>query len=673
MQNFKQTGFGVLLASTVIMGCSQVPPLLPQSDAPPPDASSLQGSATQTQLPQRDFSYEGARYHLQAVNTGHLINPIMGDNIINLVGYKVGTTLKVDQLRPDALTGVLTLVGSATGVVDATGKMSVNAAAGRAAALCMAPFTPTLQPGDVIQVTEGTVIENTTVAAISVQKIVQVDASTVAVKGNATNGAGIPLPFVQMEARIVSFNKVPFSNGKTVLRAPAAKSLDGVFTYDTNPTHPGDFTATFTGLSPTDISRMLSNVGLQAQGLWLGVTVPPTEETIITNPPKFAVGCAAPATNAVLSSVPTSLNAATVLAPLVLNGQADPDVVSVAVSLGGGVIHNVTLPPTIGGKIWSVTIPAAELAALPDGTIAATANFTTAGGNTFAGLPLTIGKNTLASTVTALPAGGTFNTPQTVTLSSTDPSAKIFFTTDGTVPTIASRVYNGTPIPISQTTFLRYFALGATGNVTPVATQTYTFLPITLNVKAAPTGGTFNVAQAVTLSASDPKAKIFYTTDGSVPTAAASLYTGVPIPIGATMLLKYVAINAIGLTSAVGVQTYTIAIGVPLPPPIVTPPAPPPVVTPPGVFVPKPAPFVTPSAAGAGVLTLQVGQTVHLLATNVPGSKVFYTTNGSTPTTASNLAVGPVSLPVGNVTLQFFAVSPAGAQSAVQTKFYKQL
>ncbi|HKO25459.1 MAG TPA: chitobiase/beta-hexosaminidase C-terminal domain-containing protein, partial [Chloroflexota bacterium] len=76
-------------------------------------------------------------------------------------------------------------------------------------------------------------------------------------------------------------------------------------------------------------------------------------------------------------------------------------------------------------------------------------------------------------------------------------------------------------------------------------------------VTASPSGGLFNTAQAVRLTASDPGATIFFTTDGTTPTTASTKYTGTPIDITATTTLKYMA-EAQGNQSPVGAQTYTI-------------------------------------------------------------------------------------------------------------------
>ena len=80
-------------------------------------------------------------------------------------------------------------------------------------------------------------------------------------------------------------------------------------------------------------------------------------------------------------------------------------------------------------------------------------------------------------TTTASPAGGVYNSAQAVTLSCTDGTGsgygQIYYTTDGTTPTTSSPVYSS-PITISVTTTLKFFARDLAGNNEAVKTQAYT-------------------------------------------------------------------------------------------------------------------------------------------------------------------------------------------------------
>lgn len=83
----------------------------------------------------------------------------------------------------------------------------------------------------------------------------------------------------------------------------------------------------------------------------------------------------------------------------------------------------------------------------------------------------------IAPTTTAAPAGGTYTSVQSVTLSCDDGSGSgcnnIYYTTDGSTPTTSSFVYSSA-INISTTTTLKFFARDAAGNQESIKTELYT-------------------------------------------------------------------------------------------------------------------------------------------------------------------------------------------------------
>ncbi|HNX36878.1 MAG TPA: chitobiase/beta-hexosaminidase C-terminal domain-containing protein [Candidatus Cloacimonadota bacterium] len=100
------------------------------------------------------------------------------------------------------------------------------------------------------------------------------------------------------------------------------------------------------------------------------------------------------------------------------------------------------------------------------------------------------GNNT--ATPTFDPAGGTFSAPVNVTISCTTPAAVIYYTTDGTTPTISSTVYT-TPVNISATTTLKAMAKAPAMDPSYVATAAYTFPVIVQSLTAlrnSPADGT---------------------------------------------------------------------------------------------------------------------------------------------------------------------------------------
>jgi hypothetical protein len=87
----------------------------------------------------------------------------------------------------------------------------------------------------------------------------------------------------------------------------------------------------------------------------------------------------------------------------------------------------------------------------------------------------------------AVPAGGTFNAPQNVTLTANE-AATIYYTTDGTEPTTASSVYSG-PLLMTSMTILKYYAQDAAENRETPQAQTYIFsYPVTVTLEGSGEG-----------------------------------------------------------------------------------------------------------------------------------------------------------------------------------------
>jgi hypothetical protein len=97
---------------------------------------------------------------------------------------------------------------------------------------------------------------------------------------------------------------------------------------------------------------------------------------------------------------------------------------------------------------------------------------------------------TMPPATTASPAGGAYSSTQNVTLSNTDPYADIFYTTDGSDPTIFGKPYSDA-IPVSSTTTLRYYAQNHTVGLARAANQSTTYTIATPPVVSGflPNGG----------------------------------------------------------------------------------------------------------------------------------------------------------------------------------------
>ncbi|MGA2094785.1 MAG: chitobiase/beta-hexosaminidase C-terminal domain-containing protein [Candidatus Acidiferrum sp.] len=153
----------------------------------------------------------------------------------------------------------------------------------------------------------------------------------------------------------------------------------------------------------------------------------------------------------------------------------------------------------------------------------------------------------------------------------------------------------------------------------------------------SPAPGTYGTPQSVTISDATAGATIYYTTDGTTPTAASALYT-VPITVSSTETIEAIAVANGCSNSAVASALYTIA------PPAATP-----------TFSP---------AAG----TYTSVQTVTISDATV-GATIYYTTNGTTPTTASAVFKAPITVS-STETIEAMAAASGFANSAVASAAY---
>ena len=162
-------------------------------------------------------------------------------------------------------------------------------------------------------------------------------------------------------------------------------------------------------------------------------------------------------------------------------------------------------------------------------------------------------------------------------------------------------------------------------------------------VTANPPGKVYKAAQSVTLNASDnidSLPVVYYTTDGTDPTTTSPTYTG-PISITNTTTLKFMAVDDAGNQAVIQTENYTID---------------------------NVAPAVTTSPDG-GLYDHELD--VVLSATDDVDTDpiIYYTTDGSIPTTNSTLYTASVHI-TDKTILKFIAVDDAGNQAAVKTRVY---
>jgi len=161
-------------------------------------------------------------------------------------------------------------------------------------------------------------------------------------------------------------------------------------------------------------------------------------------------------------------------------------------------------------------------------------------------------------------ASGSYGTAQTVALSTSTSGASIYYTLDGTVPTISSTLYAG-PITISSSTTLRTIAVKA-GLSNSISVTHYYTIGAAKPESAVATRLIDNIYESavqVQLSTATSGASIRYTLDGSLPTSSSALYTG-PITIESSATLRAIAVKSGGPDSEMLVETYRIRTNDPL-------------------------------------------------------------------------------------------------------------
>ena len=131
-------------------------------------------------------------------------------------------------------------------------------------------------------------------------------------------------------------------------------------------------------------------------------------------------------------------------------------------------------------------------------------------------------------------AGGTYSTPQTITISTATKDAAIYYTLDGNPPNRGSVRYT-TPVTISTTATLKAIAIADGYEDSSVNTATYTIEKQVASAPlVSPSGGTFSAAQLVSISSMESNGKVFYTTNGTLPTTLNGTLYVAPFTIGTT-------------------------------------------------------------------------------------------------------------------------------------------
>ena len=256
-----------------------------------------------------------------------------------------------------------------------------------------------------------------------------------------------------------------------------------------------------------------------------------------------------------------------------------------------------------------------------------------------------------AETPVFSPNGGTFTEAQTVTISSATEGASIYYTTDGSQPDTSSTPYRQ-PVTVNETTTIKAIAVKADMNNSTVASATFTInkgasdqMQKVSNPVISPNGGIYTQAQKVSIISETADARIYYTVDGAVPTDKSTLYSE-EITIDKTTTIKAIAIKE-GMTDSDVVEAgFTIEKG----------------------DSPQEVKVVADPAISPNGGTYDKAQNITITS-DTSGAKIYYTTDGSTPTEKSNLYSKPFVVSKDTV-IKAIAVKDGMTNSKVTTINY---
>ncbi|HRG49247.1 MAG TPA: chitobiase/beta-hexosaminidase C-terminal domain-containing protein, partial [Leptospiraceae bacterium] len=161
----------------------------------------------------------------------------------------------------------------------------------------------------------------------------------------------------------------------------------------------------------------------------------------------------------------------------------------------------------------------------------------------------------------------------------------------------------------------------------------------------SPEAGVYNSDQSISIISATQGATIYYTLDGSNPTTTSTSYTG-SISIagqGTTKTIKAISVKAGMTNSSVATALYTInynAVSMP-------------------AFSPVAGSYSTPQ---------------NITMTTTTGATIYYTTDGTTPTTSSTLYTTPIHIwSLAGKTIKAYAVKTGSTDSSVLSKVYSYL
>ena len=219
---------------------------------------------------------------------------------------------------------------------------------------------------------------------------------------------------------------------------------------------------------------------------------------------------------------------------------------------------------------------------------------------------------------------------QQVSITSTTSGATIYYTLDGTAPTVSSTKYTASFKLITSKT-VKAIAIKTGMLDSAIATKSVIQVVAPVITSSGVAGG-----QQVSITSTTSGATIYYTLDGTAPTVSSTKYTA-SFKLTTSKTVKAIAIKTGMLDSAVGSKSVTVS----------------------KVATPVISPSTT-SFSGTVSVTISC---------STSGALIYYTINGSNPTTTSTLYRSPFTINA-TTTVKTMAVKSGMVNSAIASKQY---
>jgi sugar lactone lactonase YvrE len=227
-----------------------------------------------------------------------------------------------------------------------------------------------------------------------------------------------------------------------------------------------------------------------------------------------------------------------------------------------------------------------------------------------------------------------YTTPPKVTLADSTPGAVIYYTTDGSTPTVTPAEQYTAPFTLTASTTIRAIALAPGYTQSSVITGVYTLQASVPGFTPQPM--TYSTPQKVSISDTTPGAVIYYTIDGSTPTATPAEQYTAALTVSATTMVRAIAVAPGYTQSPIASGNYTLQVAMP-------------------TFAPAPGTYSAPQLV--------------TIADSTTGAAIYYTTDGSYPSASSTPYKGPFTVSA-TTPIRAIAVLPGYSASWVASATY---